>query len=52
MKLRYIFGCILAAGSMAAFPDIGLANGGGGGGGHGGGGFAGAMTVAALGSAL
>jgi apolipoprotein D and lipocalin family protein len=36
MKLQYLFGCILAAGSLAVFPDIGVAHGGEGGG-HGGG---------------
>src|SRR4030088_1194695 len=32
MKLQYLFGCILAAGSLAVFPDIGVAHGGEGGG--------------------
>ena len=48
MKLQYLVGCILAAGSLAVFPDIGVAHGGGGGshgggagGGHGGAGFSG-----------
>jgi hypothetical protein len=47
MKLHYFFGCILAAPSLAVWPEIGLAHGGGGhsggGGGHafvGGGGHA------------
>ena len=38
MKLRYFFGCILAAASLAVWPEIGLAHGGGDGGGGGGGG--------------
>jgi hypothetical protein len=40
MKLQYFFGCIIAAASLAVWPEIGLAHGGGGGGGggHGGGG--------------
>src|ERR1700730_400697 len=38
MKLQYLFGCILAAGSLAVFPDIGVAHGGEGGGDGGGGG--------------
>jgi hypothetical protein len=39
MKVQYFFGCILAAASLAAWPEIGLAHGGGGGGhGFGGGG--------------
>jgi hypothetical protein len=33
MKLRYFFGCILAAASLAVLPESGLAHGGGGGGG-------------------
>jgi hypothetical protein len=33
MKLHYFFGCILAAASLAVWPEIGLAHGGGGGGG-------------------
>jgi hypothetical protein len=43
MKLHYFFGCILAAASLAVWPEIGLAHGGGGGGGggHGFGGGAG-----------
>ena len=35
MKLHYFFGCILAAASMAVWPENGLAHGGGGGGGGG-----------------
>src|ERR1700736_2759334 len=35
MKLHYFFGCILAAASLAVWPEIGLAHGGGGGGGGG-----------------
>ena len=37
MNFEYFFGCILAAASMAVWPEIGLAHGGGsgGGGGHG-----------------
>ena len=35
MKLQYLMGCILAAGSLTVFPNIGLVHGGGGGGGHG-----------------
>jgi hypothetical protein len=31
MKLHYFFGCILAAASLAVWPEIGLAHGGGGG---------------------
>jgi hypothetical protein len=38
MKLHYFFGCILAAASLAVWPEIGLAHGGGGGGGGGSGG--------------
>ena len=38
MKLKYFFGSILAAASLAVLPEIGLAHGGGGGGGAGGGG--------------
>jgi NADPH-dependent FMN reductase len=39
MKLWYLFGCLLAAGSLLVFPELGLAHGGGGGGhGFGGGG--------------
>ena len=38
MKLHYFFGCILAAASLAVWPEIGLAHGGGGGRGGGGGG--------------
>src|SRR6202011_204666 len=38
MKLHYFFGCILAAASLAVWPEIGLAHGGGGGHGFGGGG--------------
>ena len=30
MKLHYFFGCILAAASLAVWPEIGLAHGGGG----------------------
>ena len=30
MKLKYFFGCILAAASLAVWPEIGLAHGGGG----------------------
>ena len=37
MKLHYFFGCILAAASLAVWPEIGLAHGGGGHGGGGGG---------------
>src|SRR6266446_2601502 len=37
MKLHYFFGCILAAPSLAVWPEIGLAHGGGGHGGGGGG---------------
>jgi len=37
MKLRYFFGRILAAPSLAVWPEIGLAHGGGGHGGGGGG---------------
>ena len=37
MKLQYLFGCILAAASLAVWPEIGLAHGGGGHGGGGGG---------------
>jgi hypothetical protein len=37
MKLQYFFGCILAAASLAVWPEIGLAHGGGGHGGGGGG---------------
>jgi hypothetical protein len=37
MKLHYFFGCILAAASLALWPEIGLAHGGGGHGGGGGG---------------
>ena len=33
MKLHYFFGCILAAASLAVWPEIGLAHGGGGDGG-------------------
>ena len=33
MKLHYFFGCILAAASLAVWPETGLAHGGGGGGG-------------------
>ena len=36
MKLHYFFGCILAAASLAVWPEIGLAHGGGGGEGGGG----------------
>jgi hypothetical protein len=38
MKLKYFFGSILVAASLAVLPEIGLAHGGGGGGGAGGGG--------------
>jgi hypothetical protein len=38
MKLQYFFGCILAAASLAVWPEIGLAHGGGGGHSFGGGG--------------
>ena len=34
MKLQYYFGCILAAASLAVWPEIGLAHGGGGHGGE------------------
>ena len=34
MKLHYFFGCILAAPSLAVWPEIGLAHGGGGHGGE------------------
>jgi hypothetical protein len=34
MKLHYFFGCILAAASLAVWPEIGLAHGGGGHGGE------------------
>src|ERR1700745_1689784 len=37
MKLHYFFGCILAAASLAVWPELGLAHGGGGHGGGGGG---------------
>src|SRR5580692_4150301 len=37
MKLPYFFGCIIAAASLAVWPEIGLAHGGGGHGGGGGG---------------
>ena len=40
MKLRYFFGSILVAASLAVLPEIGIAHGGGGSGGAGGGGHA------------
>jgi hypothetical protein len=43
MQLRYLFGCLLAAGSLLVFPELGLARGGGGGG-HGFGRFSGVVS--------
>ena len=48
MKLPHFFCCFLAAGSLLALPELGLARGGGGGGGHGFGRSAGSFSAHGL----